>query len=79
MRTDARYLEMLEKELWELPAGTQISYVGAATVTLRKVAGQLWELVNCNCGVTQVSNTYLATKAPEVDEIQERQGEFPAG
>lgn len=64
MNSYAQYMDMLTVELDRLPAGTEVSYVGQATIFMQKQSDGSWVNIGCDTGIKSVTSSYLAAHHP---------------
>ena len=67
MKSLGRLMDMTVADLDKVPVGAEASYVGQATITLRKRSDGHWEFAKVDTGIKVVSANYLAGKFPEYD------------
>jgi hypothetical protein len=64
----ADFNEWAEKKVAALPKGSIATYIGPATITLRKVGPNDWELVSVDSGLRHVTDGYITHQNPMLNE-----------
>jgi len=68
MNLQAQFMNAALKTLEALPMGVIATYVGNATIALRKTGDNEWTIESVDCGLNKVTNGYLASKNPLINE-----------